>query len=92
MTKNIEKLQNKFGIFLECSEKNLKFISFFSRKKLQTLSYFGFSKKYFIDKIQKYPELRNMRRIVPIGRTLEINLEWDGYNVIEFLSKRITII
>ena len=26
---------------------------------------------------------------MPVGRTLEINLEWDGYNIIEFLSKKL---
>ena len=92
MTKKIENLEYKFGLFLEFSVNNLNFLKFFSSKKLQTLSYFGFKKDFFLSNINKNNYLRTMRRIVPIGRTLEINLEWDGYNIIEFLSKKISII
>ena len=92
MTKKIENFENKFGLFLEFTVKNLNFLSFFSSKKLQTLSYFGFKKDYFLSNINKNNNFRTMRRIVPIGRTLEINLEWDGYNIIEFLSKKISIL
>ena len=92
MTKKIEDLDNKFGLFLELSVKNLNFLKFFSSKKLQTLSYFGFKKDFLLSTINKNNNFRTMRRIVPIGRTLEINLEWDGYNIIEFLSKKITVL
>lgn len=92
MSKKIENFENKFGLFLEFSVKNLNFLSFFSSKKLQTLSYFGFKKEFFLSNISNNDNFRNMRRIVPIGRTLEINLEWDGYSIIEFLSKKISIL
>ena len=35
--------------------------------------------------------LRGVDRVVPIGSAMQIDLVWDGYNVINSLSREISI-
>ena len=64
-------------------------ISSFINTKFQTLAYYGFDKdslaKTILDK-----NLMGVDRIVPIGRTLDIDLVWDGYDMISCLSREIS--
>lgn len=59
--------------------------------KVQTLSYYGLStvEKEFL---QKQLAGRGVDRIVPLGQALNFNYLWDGYNLIEMLSKRLIIV
>jgi hypothetical protein len=59
--------------------------------KLQTLCYYGLSQseKEFL---QKQFAGRGVDRIVPLGHALNFNYLWDGYNLIEMLSKRLCIV
>jgi hypothetical protein len=59
--------------------------------KFQTLSYYG------LDPVTIKNQLSNLKpkgvdRIVPLGRTMEFDLFWDGYDLIGELSRDITII
>ena len=59
-------------------------------KRCQTITYFGFKKndlKFFVLK----NNLLGIDRIVPIGNALDIKIIWDGYDVIQSLSRIITI-
>ena len=55
-------------------------------KKFQTISYFGFEKNFFED-FFKSKFIDGVDRVVPIGSGLNIDLIWDGYNIIQTLSK-----
>ena len=60
-------------------------------ERCQTLSYFGVSE----DTLRKF--IRDSRpygidRIVPIGKTMDFSLIWDGYDLIRQMSRRISII
>ena len=59
--------------------------------KYQTLSYYGFTKENFTNLISKLGP-KGIDRIVPIGRTMEFSSVWDGYELINTLSRRIDII
>ena len=39
----------------------------------------------------KLKKLKGIDRIVPVGQTLSIDLNWDGYNIIERLTRNISI-
>jgi hypothetical protein len=59
--------------------------------KFQTLSYYG------LDPLTIKNQLSNLKpkgvdRIVPLGRTMEFDLFWDGYDLIRELSRDITLI
>jgi hypothetical protein len=86
ISKEIEKIQPYFGTFVEVNISNVSQLHKIISKKLQTISYFGINKKEIYDLIFKYGVL-GVDRIVPIGRALDMNIEWDGYDVIRALSR-----
>jgi hypothetical protein len=78
------------GVFYECNIENLKNINYVVNRGLQTLTYFGFSKKF----LQTFFETNNFNgidRVVPFGQALNINLIWDGYDLTKILSREIEI-
>ena len=86
----IESIRGRFGSFYEYYAKNFDFLNKIQSDKLQTISYFGLDKKEIREKIDK-TNLTKVSRFVPIGSTLNIDLNWDGYDVINNLSKKIVI-
>jgi len=80
----------KWGFFYECDIKNLKNINYVTNRGLQTLTYFGFSKK-FIKTFFKSNNFNGIDRVVPFGQALNINLIWDGYDLTKILSREIEI-
>ena len=88
--KDIINLRGKFGLFFEYKTKNLQDISKLISNKVQTLTYLGFKKekilKFIIDE-----KLNGIDRVVPIGSALNIGLTWDGFNLINVLSREIEI-
>jgi hypothetical protein len=86
----IENIRGRFGSFYEYYAKNFDFLNKIQSDKLQTISYFGLDKKEIREKIDK-TNLTKVSRFVPIGSTLNIDLNWDGYDVINNLSKKIVI-
>lgn len=59
-------------------------------ENLQTITYFGFDKKFLLDFVQRQQSSGN-ERIVKIGRALEFSVQWDGTDLIQALSKKITL-
>ena len=79
-----------FGTVHEASVKNLNELSLIVDDRCQTLTYFGFE----VDELKNFVisnKLRGIDRIVPIGRSLDMNVIWDGYDVINHLSRTIDI-
>ena len=80
------------GFFIEYTLKQqLNELEPLMSDKFQTLSYFG------EDPNQLRGELSTMKtlgvdRVVPIGRTMEFDLFWDGYDLIREMSREITTI
>ena len=86
---NIENIRGLNGIFFQKNIKQLSDIKKFITKKCQTITYYGIDKGEFRDVLTKN-NLLGVDRIVPIGKALEIDLIWDGYDVIRSLSRVIT--
>tara|TARA_Y200000002_G_scaffold382338_1_gene399050 strand:+ start:340 stop:1533 length:1194 start_codon:yes stop_codon:yes gene_type:complete len=82
--------KSKWGFFYECNIDNLRNIHYLVKKKLQTITYFGYQKK-FLEKFFSEYNFNGIDRIVPIGQALNINLVWDGYDLINNLSREIEI-
>ena len=61
------------------------------KRNFQTLSYFGIKKDEFISFFNKKRPL-GIDRVVPIGKTLDFSLNWDGYDLINQMSREINII
>jgi hypothetical protein len=69
---------------------NIKNIKIPISKNYQTISYFGLNKKQK-DEIFLNDSLKNFNRIVPIGNTMNFQLTWDGYDLINYLTKKIEV-
>lgn len=88
---NLNNLRCNSGYFTEYHAKSIYEVSGIIDRKYQTLSYYGFEKSELADFIKKIKPL-GIDRIVPIGRTLDFSLYWDGYNLIESLSREVEIL
>jgi len=87
---NIENIRGINGIFFQKNIRNINDLKKFITKKCQTVTYFGLNKKQIKSFLLKN-NLFGIDRVVPIGKGLDINPIWDGYNVIESLSRIITL-
>ena len=58
---------------------------------MQTLTYIGFKKDYLLDKLN-LGKSRSFDRVVPNGRSSEFSLEWDGYDLLYNLSRKISVV
>ena len=90
LSSNIDDFRCNSGYFSEYHVKNIEELSSVINKKYQTLAYYGFSKEYLAGLIDQLKPA-GIDRIVPIGRTTDFSLIWDGYNLINTLSRIIEI-
>lgn len=76
------------GYFLEYNATELSELSKVISEKYQTLAYYGLQKEDLIE-FTKEKGSKGIDRVVPIGRTSEFSLTWDGYNLIDSMSRPI---
>lgn len=80
-----------FGSFLEYfCEKPDDWIGAVTQKT-QTLTYFGLSPEALRNTVIHH-KLKGVDRIVPVGRSLTMDLTWDGKNLIECLTRSICLV
>ena len=79
-----------FGTIHEISIESLNELSSIIDNRYQTMTYFGFEVKELKDFIISN-KLRGIDRIVPIGRSLDMDVIWDGYDIINHLSRTVDI-
>ena len=87
---DIHTRKGNFGLFFEYDLDNLSEISSFVTEKYQTLLYFGFKKKD-LHKLIFDNDLKGIDRVVQFGNSLNIDLIWDGYDIIDNLTRIIEI-
>lgn len=58
--------------------------------KVQTLSYYGIDKGLLADFVGRLNG-RGVDRVVPVGKALDFNYIWDGYNLIDELTKKVYV-
>jgi hypothetical protein len=88
---NIDDFRCAGGYFSEYTVDNMNEIASIVKDKYQTLAYWGFEKECLLDFIV-YNKLLGIDRIVPIGETTNFSLTWDGYNLIDTLSRECTVL
>ena len=92
-SRNIKKIENFRGVNGTFFQKNINQINDlknFINKKCQTVSYFGFTKKQ-LELFILNNNLFGIDRLVPIGKALEIDIVWDGYEVLKSLSRSVSL-
>lgn len=60
-------------------------------RKFQTIGYLGFTSVELENWVKKCKPL-GVDRIVPIGRTMDFSLNWDGFDLVSALSRKIQVI
>lgn len=91
LPKNIDEFRCTSGYFSEYSASSLFDLARIVDRKYQTLAYYGIEKADLIQFITQ-AKPKGIDRIVPIGKTTDFSLTWDGFNLIETLSRRIEIL
>jgi len=79
------------GFFFECFLSKLDELMFVVQAKDQTVTHFGFEKENLQDFILSVGG-RGIDRVVPIGQAMNFSPVWDGYVVLNELTKRITVV
>ncbi len=74
------------GYFFEYASGSLDELIPILGKSCQTVSYFGLDPK----EIQRFvldQGIRGVDRIVPVGKTMDLTFKWDGYDMIQNMSR-----
>jgi len=88
---SLESISNfAYGIFYLIKIKNVNNVKKYLNYKFQTLTYFGFSKSQ-LEKIFFSTNFNNIDRAVKIGQAFSMSEIWDGYNIIESMTKTLDI-
>ena len=90
LPENPEQYFGRGGYFYEWVAEDLDVISGFASKRCQTLSYFGVDKGA-LESIVVDNKLAGIDRIVPIGRGLDMDLVWDGHDLVRSMSRVIAV-
>ena len=91
LNQNIDDFRCASGYFNEFKIHHIDELNNIIKRNYQTLSYFGVDKNEFISFFTKKRPL-GIDRVVPIGKTLDFSLNWDGYDIINQMSRVIEII
>lgn len=86
----IEDWHGNCGFFFESHIEELDRILPIVSRRYQTLSYAGLDKAALRNLVVDGRAV-GIDRIVPIGRTLDFSLEWDGYNLVHTLSRLVDV-
>mgnify|MGYP001292460352 CR=1 FL=1 len=87
---NTDSIRGKFGYFYEYDTDDINSIAHIINTKYQTLTYFGVDKSELLGFVVKN-RLTGIDRIVPIGKALDMDVVWDGYDIVRSLSRIIEV-
>lgn len=82
----LQEFRGNSGYFYEYDTKNILDLLPLCNSKLQTISYIG-SAEIVLPLIKS--GVRGIDRVVKIGETMDFDFVWDGYNLVERLSRTI---
>lgn len=90
LPEDICSLRGKCGYFYEYDLADLGELAPRITEKVQTAAYFGLDplslRQWVLD-----GRLRGIDRIVPVGKAMDINVIWDGYDIVRALSRIVAV-
>jgi hypothetical protein len=87
---NTNSIRGKFGFFYEYDTSDINSIAHIINTKYQTLTFFGVDKFELLNFVMKN-RLSGIDRIVPVGKALDMDVIWDGYDIVRSLSRIIEV-
>jgi len=85
-----DKLRGLYGLFYEYDAATLDEVAHIVNKKYQTLTYLGVEPSELSEFVISN-RLRGIDRIVPVGNALDIDVIWDGHDVLKELTRIIDV-
>lgn len=82
----ITTIEARFGLFVEAAAETLEPFYQAISEKYQTITAFGVAPATIADRIRAH-RVRGIDRVVPVGAALEVNVLWDGYDLVRSLSR-----
>ena len=89
LTEELMDYRDNSGYFLEYDMERIEEMRPLCNERVQTVSYIG-KPDMFYPLMEK--GIRGIDRIVPVGKTMDFDFVWDGYNLVERLSRKIKVI
>ena len=91
MAPGIEDYRCIGGYFTEYLAGSLDEIAPIVTRRYQTLAYFGVDREALENLVARH-SLPGIDRIVPFGSTTEFSLTWDGYDLIQTLTRKVSLL
>lgn len=91
LSDDITEIRGKGGYFYEYSLSDKKELFKVITEKYQTITYFGIDEKELLNDLVKN-EIKGIDRIVPIGKAMDIDVVWDGHDLVKELSRVISCV
>ncbi len=88
---DLSRLRGRGGYFYEYGPGSLEETAPFITDRFQTVTYFGVSPEEIREFVISN-RLRGIDRIVPIGKAMDIDIMWDGFDLVRMLSRRVDAI
>ncbi|MDD6208576.1 MAG: acyl-CoA reductase [Clostridiales bacterium] len=86
LTENTMNYKGNSGYFMEYSCKDVEELAVISDEVLQTVSYIG-NRECFLPLLES--GISGIDRLVPVGKTMDFSFVWDGYRLMERLTRTI---
>lgn len=87
---DVTDLEGKGGYFYECALPELALLARFLDSRVQTVGYFGVDADALQSAVVSL-HLTGADRIVPIGAAMDIDSDWDGFDLIRTMSRKIIL-
>ncbi len=87
---NVDELRGKFGLFYEYDVQEFAELGKVVNGRYQTLTYFGIDSRKLVQFVLEHQWL-GIDRIVPVGKALDMDVVWDGYDLVSELSRIIDV-
>jgi hypothetical protein len=86
---NPEQYRGTWGLFFEYQGDYGSALEKLAVRQLQTVTYYGILRKELIDYVVNH-HLYGVHRVVPVGDAMNMDLIWDGQDMIRMLSREIS--
>ena len=80
--------RGKYGLFYEYVMESFDALAPLSDTRVQTCAVYGIDVRELQEYIVEHG-FRGIDRVVPFGKTLDIDTVWDGYDLVNFMSREI---
>ena len=87
---SIEDVQSGFGVFAETNISKIDHLSNLLSSRSQTMTYFGYNRKK-IKNIILDNRFKGIDRVVEFGNAFNMSHIWDGFDIINTLSREISL-